>query len=132
MLAVQGMRRQRLGIEPLDVDAALEAWARWGCDGLPSWPRMTLLAKVAKYGFAGASQPGPVPEMDEAVAAVERAVLRLSQVERLVLLKHYGYWQATEVSAKYCGLSPGSFRSVLSRARRSVKDFLAGLTLQRK
>lgn len=126
MLAMQETRG-RLAIEPLDVDIALEAWARWGRDGLPSWPSMTLLAKVAKYGFTGASQPGPVPEMGELVEAVERGVLRLQPVERLVLAKHYVYWQAVEVSAEYCEMSPETFKRVLYRARRRVADFLDGL-----
>lgn len=123
MLAMHETRGRQITSDQY-VDAALEAWARWGRDGLPSWPSMTLLAKVAKFGFTGASQPGPVPEMGPAVEAVERAVLRLTPSERLVLAKHYLYWQAIEVSAEYCEMSVEDFKLALRRARRSVANAL--------
>lgn len=107
------------------VDIALEQWASWGKQGVGiGWPPMTLLAKVIEQGFAGAAQPGPVPEMSELVQAVERAVLRLDARERKVLTKYYVHWQPIEVSARYCKMSPANFRTVLHRARRDVGTYL--------
>lgn len=109
------------------IDALLEQWARWGKSGAAlGWPPRTVLAKVIEQGFAGAAQPGPMPEMDEAVQAVERAVLRLQEIDRKVVVKHYTYWQPVEVSARYCKMSPGRFRTVLHRARRRISDYLEG------
>lgn len=109
------------------VDAMLEQWAKWGKAGLPvGWPQMTMLARVIEQGFTGASQQGPLPEMSEAVEAVERAVLRLQNIDRRVIVKHYTFWQPIEVSARYCHMSPGRFRTVLHRARRRISDYLEG------
>lgn len=112
-----------------DVDTALEAWARWGRSVLAGigWPAWTLLARVIAQGFTGAAQKGcRVYEVDEAMELVERAVLRLSDIERRVICKHYLYWQSPEVSAQYCHMSYGYFRVVLNRARRRVRDYLDG------
>lgn len=110
------------------VDALLEQWASWGKQGVGiGWPPMTLLAKVIEQGFAGASQPGPTPEMGEMVQRVERAVLRLKPLERKVITKYYVYWQPLEVSARYCHVSPSNFRTVLHRARRNVASYIEAL-----
>ena len=89
------------------------------------WPVWTLLARVMEQGFTGAAQKGAhVFEVDEAMELVERAVLRLSDIERRVITKHYLFWQPPEVSARYCGVSYAHFRVILNRARRSVRDYL--------
>lgn len=109
------------------VDALLEQWAKWGKEGSGlGWPPITLLGKVMTQGFAGAAQPGPVPEMSEAVQIAERAVLRLKEIERRVVIKHYVYWQPVEVSARYCHMSSGRFRALLHRSRRQIADFVDG------
>ncbi len=112
-----------------DVDSALEAWARWGRSVLAGigWPAWTLLARVIEQGFTGAAQKGGrVFEVDEAMERVERAVLRLSAIEKTVVTKHYLHWQPPEVSAQFCKISHGYFRVVLNRARRRVRDYLEG------
>ncbi len=113
--------------EKLDVDTMLEAWARWGKSALPGWPPKTLLAKVIECGFTGAAQGAPLPEMDEAVQAVERAVLRLTEAERRVLTKHYVAWEPGIASARELGITYDSFRQILKRARSRVADYLDGL-----
>jgi DNA-directed RNA polymerase specialized sigma24 family protein len=65
--------------------------------------------------------------MSELVQATERAVLRLKAIERKVVVKHYLYWQPVEVSARYCHMSPGRFRTLLHRARRSISVELEDL-----
>ena len=107
------------------VDCALEAWARWGREGMSlGWPAWTILAKVASQGFTGAAQKGPTPEMGEAIEAVERAVLRLEAIERQVVVLHYVSWQSIEVSARKCNMSPNRFKAVLYRAKRKVGEYL--------
>ncbi len=113
----------------VEVDAALEAWARWGRRILQDigWPAVTLLARVMEGGIVGAAQKGSrVFEVDDAMELVERAVLRLPERERLVVVKHYTYSQPVEVSARYCHMHPSTFRSILHRARRSIRDYLDG------
>lgn len=125
-------RKQSDGFD--DVDAALEAWARWGRSVLSGigWPQWTLLARVIEQGFTGAAQRGARTfEVDEAMEWVERAVLRLAENERRVICKHYLYWQPPEVSAQFCGMSYGHFRVVLNRARRRIRDYLADRGIDR-
>lgn len=110
-----------------DVDYMLEAWARWGKAALPGWPPKTLLARVIECGFTGAAQSQPIPEMDEAVQAVERAVLRLTEIERRVITKYYIAWEPGEVSARECGVGFDSYRQILKRARGRVADYIEGL-----
>lgn len=113
-----------------EVDAALEAWARWGRGLLQSmgWPAWTLMARIMEEGFQGAAQKGSRAfEVDEAMEMIERAVLRLPERERLVVIKHYTYWQPVEISARYCHMHPATFRGHLHRARRSIRDYLDGI-----
>jgi DNA-directed RNA polymerase specialized sigma24 family protein len=131
----------------IDVDAALEQWARWVRDGLAGvgWPRETLLARVIEYGALGAAQRyygalllmGKAAEYDEMVAWTEAAITRLALEERNVIVRVYLHWEPPEVSAKALGISRGTFDSRLSRAKRSVRDYLEGrraaaLALQEK
>ena len=131
----------------IDVDAALERWAQWVKDGLASagWPDKTLLARVIEYGALGAAQGhygsiviiGTMIEYDEICGWVEAAVMRLAVEEREVIVRVYFRWETPDVSAKWLGISRGTFDSRLSRGRRSVKDYLDGrkaaaLALQEK
>jgi hypothetical protein len=131
----------------IDVDAALERWARWvmGCLSATGWPAKTLLARVIEYGALGAAQGyhgslvlvGSVVEDDEACAWVEAAIMRLPVEERIVITHVYLSWEPAEASAKDLKITRGTFDSRLSRARRSVKDYLDGrkaavLALQEK
>jgi DNA-directed RNA polymerase specialized sigma24 family protein len=127
-----GKRRYTPGFE--ETDAALEAWARWARTGLAGlgWPARTLLARIIECGVRGAAQAGCLTvEIDEAMEMVERAVLRLSDLERQTICRHYLYWQPPEVSARYCGMSPNYFGVVLHRARRSIRDYLEGVKAAR-
>lgn len=121
-MAITPNRGRRLGEQLAYVDHRLEAWARWIKEGASAlgWPAVTLLARVAEQGFTGAAQRGPLPEMSEDIVRTERAVLKLKAIERKVLVKHYCHWQAVEVSARYCHMSPNRFRVILHRARQAV------------
>lgn len=116
-----------------EADVALEAWARWARSALSNlgWAPRTLLARVIEFGAFGAASRGgaAVLEADELCERVERAVMRLKAIERKVIVTHYLYWQPLEVSARYCGMSKGRFRTLLSSARRSVGDYLDGSKL---
>lgn len=123
-------------LESVDAHAALEQWGRWVRDGLAGigWPAETLLARVIEYGALGAAQRhcgslmliGTLIEYDEMVAWTEAAVMRLALDERNVVVRVYLHWEPPEVSAKRLGISQGTFDSRLSRARRSVRDYLEG------
>jgi hypothetical protein len=109
------------------VDSLIEQWARWGKNGIPgAWAPITVLGKVIEQGFTGAAQPGPVPEMGEGIAAVEKAVLSLRPIERKVVVTHYTHWQPKEISARYCRMSQGQFDRLLYRSRRRIADFVSG------
>jgi predicted DNA-binding protein (UPF0251 family) len=120
----------------VDVNAALERWARWVHDSLAGvgWPDKTLLARVIEYGALGAAQGhygsliivGTVVEYDEVCAWVEVALMRLPNEEREVVTHAYLRRGSAEVHAKELGITRGTFDSRLSRARRSVKDYLDG------
>lgn len=118
------------------TDAALEAWARWARTALAGlcWPSWTLLARVIEMGVIGAAHRHGIGrsafEVDEVCEIVEKAVLRLKEIERKVLVRHYLHWEPVSVSAKALHMSPGRFRTVLHRARRSVRDYLDGAQLR--
>lgn len=116
-----------------EADVALEAWARWARTALSGlgWAPRTLLARVIEFGAFGAASRGGagVLAADELCEMVERAVMRLKAIERKVIVSHYLHWQPIDVSARYCGMSKGRFRTLLSAARRSVGDYLDGAKL---
>ncbi|MDB6104066.1 MAG: hypothetical protein JWO52_4065 [Gammaproteobacteria bacterium] len=116
-----------------EADVALEAWARWARSALSGlgWAPRTLLARVIEFGAFGAASRGGMAslEADELCELVERAVMRLKDIERKVIVTRYLFWQPIEVSARYCRMSTGRFRTVLSAARRSVGDYLEGSKL---
>lgn len=115
-----------------EADAALEAWARWARSALAGigWPAMTLTARVIKFGATGAASGGGAPvhplEVDELCELVEKAVMRLKEIERTVVVTHYLNWTPIEAGARRCHMSAGRFRVILHRARRSVADYLEG------
>lgn len=119
-----------------DAHAALEQWAHWVRAGLAAvgWPEKTLLARVIEYGALGAAQghvgtllvSGDALPHDELCEWVEAAVMRLDLHERNVVVRHYLRAESAEVSAQAIGISADTFRQRLSRARRSVKDYLDG------
>lgn len=118
-----------------EVDAALEAWARWGRSLLQSigWPSWTLMARIMAEGFQGAAQKACREfEVDEAMELMERAVLRLPEKERFAIIRHYTHYEPVEVSARYCSVHTTTFRTLLHRARRSIRDFLDGACVATK
>lgn len=122
--------------ELTDVDAALEQWAKWALSALSSvgWPAKTLLARLIEYGVIGCAQQasgsilvvGRTLEYDELCAWVETAVMRLPIEERNVIVVAYLSGDPPDVAAIELGVSRGTFDSRLSRARRSVRDYLDG------
>ena len=142
---LKAMPRDKGESEGIDVNAALERWARWVIGSLSgAWPQKTLLARVIEYGALGAAQyhygslciVGSVIEHDELCACVEAALIRLAKEEREVVVQSYLSWDPPEAIARELGISRGTYDSRLSRARRSVKDYLdgmrAGVALQEK
>lgn len=124
-----------------EADAALEAWARWARSALSGmgWPAMTLIARVIRWGATGAASGGGAThplEVDELCELVEKAVMRLKEIERTVVVTHYLQWTPIETGARRCHMSSGRFRTLLHRARRSVADYLDGarekIALQQK
>lgn len=119
-----------------DADAALEHWAKWALSALESvgWPRKTLLARIIEYGVIGCAQQasgtllvvGHAVEYDEMCAWVETAVMRLPVEERNVIVVVYLDFVPPDTAAKELGISRGTLDSRLSRARRSVRDYLDG------
>ena len=130
LMTVSQTKRKRLDGPMAEVDAALEAWARWAHSALAGlgWPPWTQIAKVIEYGVEGAAACAGIHavEADEFCELVERAVIRLKEIERRVILEHYFHWQPLNVCARRCHMSEGRFRTVLHRARRSVGDYLDG------
>ena len=110
------------------VDAALEAWAKWAYQGSKQlgWPSVSILGRLATEGFTGAAHTAHIPDMPESVLATERALLRLSPVDRSVVVKHYVQWEPVEISARRCHLTSATFRTRLHRARSEVAAYLEG------
>lgn len=119
-----------------DAHTALEQWAKWVRDALSGvgWPERTLLARLIEYGAIGCAQQqggrllicGSILPHDELCEWVEAAIMRLSLDERNVIVRVYLHWETDEVSARELGINVGCLRVRLSRARRSVRDYLDG------
>lgn len=128
--------REQTERELSDADAALEHWAAWAKSALTSmgWPPRTLLARIIECGVLGAAQNGSgmllvvgsLVEYDELCAWVEAGVMRLTLIERNVIVRAYMHFESPETSARSLGISAANFRQVLYRARRSVRDYLDG------
>lgn len=125
-----GRFRSRMEDSVKRVDAMLEAWAKWGMGALEhlGLPRETLLARVARCGFTGAAQSGATPEWPQYVVLTERAVLRIQQIERSVIVEHYGHpGDVIAAQARRRGMSSSRFRKILERGRKSVRRELLSL-----
>lgn len=126
-----GRYRSRMSDEIKRVDALLAEWARWGFGALThlGLPRETMDSRVARFGFTGAAQAGPMPEWPSHVVLTERAVLKIQQIERSVVVEEYGHpGEPTEVHARRRHMSPARYRKILERARRSVRRELLTLS----
>lgn len=118
-------------IERDEVDVALEAWARWARSALTGlgWPSLSLIWKCIKFGVRGAAHTGNGPkslEIDTTCELVDRAIMRLDDTEREVVMRTYLENDAAMVTAEKCQLTYQYYRNVLSRARRRVGDYLDG------
>ena len=115
-----------------EADVALEAWARWGRMALSGFPASTVLARVIEFGILGAAARLGVTtavEVDQLCEMVERIVMKLEEIDRLVIILHYLRWQPIDVSAKQCSMEPTTFRKRLSNARREVGHRLEGIKI---
>jgi hypothetical protein len=112
------------------VDALLMEWARWGKGALAElgYPRETLDSRVARFGFTGAAQAGAPMEWPEHIGWVERAVLRIQQIERTVIVEEYlNQNEPREVHARRRHMSETRYGKVLERARKSVRRELLSI-----
>ena len=125
---------RKVSKELAHVDYAIEVWARHVMGGLShlGWPKRTLLARLIDQGPTGAAHVAggaPVDSWPELVLIFERGVLRLKQIERKVLITHAFYNQPPEVSARYCCMSYGRYRTILHRVRRDLAAYLDGSSI---
>jgi DNA-directed RNA polymerase specialized sigma24 family protein len=113
-----------------EAHVALEAWARWARSAFSGlgFSSMNVLARIIELGLRGAAQSfGPMPiERDEVCELVDRAILRLDEIEKVVILRTYLRDEAAQVTAQKCGLTYGYYREVLAKARQRVGDYLNG------
>jgi hypothetical protein len=113
-----------------EVDVALEAWARWAKSAFTGigWPTISLLGRIVKFGVRGAAQGfgAQVLEIDTMCELVDRAILRLDETEREVIVRTYLENHAAPVKAQRCRLTYQYYRNVLSRARQRIGDIIFG------
>lgn len=103
------------------VHTLLEDWGRWSYDStLRAYPPITLLGRMIKYGPQGASHVRPPLEMPKHVAAVDGAIAKLNQPDKIVVITYYTRDEPIEVCAIRCRLRLRQFQNVLSRARRRI------------
>lgn len=117
-------------LERSDVDVALEAWARWAKSAFSGlgWPPISIIGRIVKFGLRGAAQSVGVKlmEIDSTCELVDRAIMRLDDVEREVIVRTYLDNDAAQVVARKCCLTYQYYRNVLSRSRRRIGDYLDG------
>lgn len=119
-----GRNRSRMADETKRIDALLAEWWRWGKGALAhlNYPSETLDSRVARLGFLGAASGSPLPEWPWRVILTERAVLRLQQIDRSVIIEHYGHADdAIAAQARRRNMSAERFRKLLERARKRVR-----------
>lgn len=113
-----------------EAHIALEAWARWANSALSGlgFSSHNILAKIIELGVRGAAQSfGPIPiEIDQTCEIVDKAVMRLDDMEREVICRTYLKNDAAPVIAEKCGLTYGYYREVLAKARQRIGDYLNG------
>jgi hypothetical protein len=115
------------------VHLRLEAWGAWSRNSQPrEYPAATVLARVIEQGPMGAAHSGQrlVDLMPQEVARTERAVLRLGQIDRKVVMAYYLDWAPVEMLAPRCRMRKREFENVLKRARWRISGFIAGMEEQ--
>lgn len=126
-----GRARSKMNEETKRIDAMLMEWAKWGKGALAhlGLPRESLDSRVARFGFVGASQGGPMPEWPIHVALTEKAVLAIRQIERSVVVEEYlGFGEPAEVHARRRHMTVNQYRKLLERARKSIRKELLALS----
>lgn len=108
------------------IHIRLEAWARWSKSNpeLREYPPESWLFKWSKYGTEGASQSGPPLSMPEAIEITERAINKLGEIDRTVLVRYYLSWQPLELLSRACKMREREFQNVLRRARFRVRCYV--------
>lgn len=63
-------------------------------------------------------------QLSETMRCLDKGLKQLSEKEREIFARYYFYGEGTPAIAKKTGLSEGSVRSLLSRARNKLKEYL--------
>lgn len=63
-------------------------------------------------------------QLRETMRCLDKGLKQLSEKEREIFARYYFYGESTPAIAKKTGLSEGSVRSLLSRARNKLKEYL--------
>lgn len=63
-------------------------------------------------------------QLSETMRCLDKGLEQLSEKEREIFARYYFYGEGTPTIAKKTGLSEGSVRSLLSRARNKLKEYL--------
>lgn len=63
-------------------------------------------------------------QLRETMRCLDKGLKQLSEKEREIFARYYFYGEGTPAIAKKTGLSEGSVRSLLSRARNKLKEYL--------
>lgn len=117
--------------ESKEAHIALEAWARWANTALQGlgFSSTNIIARLIEMGAMGAAQQarGPAPmEIDQTCEIVDRAVMRLDEIEREVICRTYLLNDAAPATAEKCRLTYGYYREVLGKARQRIGDYICG------
>lgn len=114
-----------------EVNAALEAWARWGKTVLASlgFPSISIIGRIVELGIVGAAASASgirALEVDQTCEMVDRAIRSLDETERETIVRTYLYSdnEAAQVTAVKCGLTYGYYRHILARARKMIGQYL--------
>ena len=107
----------------------MEAWARWAKNVLTQlgFPAMSIIARVIKYGVgASASNAGVrLTEVDETCELVDRALLKLTEEQRTVIIRHYTKWEPQRVAAKALRMGTDRYSQLLTIAKRRLANILS-------
>lgn len=111
------------------VHARLEEWAAHNRDRFAqAWPAVTVLGRVAEFGPMGASQGSQAPDnVPQSVTNIERAVLKLGEIDRKVITQYYTRWSMLRIMARKCGMRDREFQRVLDRARFRIHGYLSAI-----
>ena len=110
----------------LTVDACLRQWAAWSLHGGANigWPATSLTARMLEWRELGI-RPDPVantvPEPSSQVIVVDRAVAKLTQLQRRAVFVYYMRSEPREVQARILKVNAGQLARLLERARWAIR-----------